>query len=207
MFITQNSPFALAPTNPMAVHFSSEDTEWETPDWLYSRLDGMFHFDVDLCATQINKKCPNFISPQDDSFRQEWKGTCWLNPPYGRGVDKWIKKAVSSAVNEEATVVALLPARTETKWFQHVWTAPFIVFLAGRLQFKGAPAVAPFPSCLAIFSRNLPPDLNISDLALIGNVVHTLWRYEPAWALAPRKGEEVDEDGIVSESDDSEELS
>ena len=83
-----------------------------------------------------------------DGLKQEWTGVCWCNPPYGRQIGKWVEKAVKSL----ATVVMLLPARTDTKWF-HDWVLPYgkIEFLRGRLKFGGCNNSAPFPSMIVIF--------------------------------------------------------
>ena len=78
----------------------------------------------------------------------KWTGVCWCNPPYGRQIGKWVEKAVKSS----ATVVMLLPARTDTKWF-HDWCLPYgkIEFLRGRLKFGGCDNSAPFPSMIVVF--------------------------------------------------------
>ena len=84
-----------------------------------------------------------------DGLKQEWTGVCWCNPPYGRQIGKWVEKACKSL----ATVVMLLPARTDTKWF-HDWCLPYgkIEFLRGRLKFGGCDNSAPFPSMIVVFS-------------------------------------------------------
>ena len=96
-----------------AVMFSSETDMWETPKWLFDELDKEFHFDLDVCAIPENAKCEQYFTPETDGLSQEWNGTVWCNPPYGREIGKWVKKAAQS----NCTVVMLLPARTDTKWF------------------------------------------------------------------------------------------
>ena len=88
-----------------------------------------------------------------DGLRQEWKGVCWMNPPYGREIGKWVRKAYESARDNNATVVCLLPARTDTKWF-HDYCIPYgeITFVKGRLKFGGAKSGAPFPSAVVVFN-------------------------------------------------------
>ena len=78
-------------------------------------------------------------------------GVCWCNPPYGRQIGKWVEKAFKSS----ATVVMLLPARTDTKWF-HDWCLPYgkIEFLRGRLKFGGCDNSAPFPSMIVVFEAD-----------------------------------------------------
>ena len=83
-----------------------------------------------------------------DGLKQEWVGVCWCNPPYGRGIGKWMKKAAEAS----AIVVCLVPARTDTKWF-HEWVLnrAEIRFIRGRLHFNGSKNSAPFPSMLVIY--------------------------------------------------------
>lgn len=130
------------------VHFSSKTDMWETPQWLFDRLDEYYHFNTDVCAVEENAKCGHFYSPEQDGLSREWAGVCWCNPPYGRDIGKWVKKAAESA----ATVVMLLPARTDTAWF-HDFCLKYgeIHFLRGRLKFGGAANSAPFPSMIVVF--------------------------------------------------------
>lgn len=135
----------------MNVHFSSKTGEWETPRDLFDALNAEFGFDRDVCATPENSKCAAFFTKEMDGLAQEWTGTCWCNPPYGREVGKWVEKARISA-QKGATVVMLLPARTDTKWFQqHILHKAEIRFLPGRLKFGGAQNSAPFPSMVVVY--------------------------------------------------------
>ena len=120
-----------------AVHYSSAADRWETPQWLFDLLDGEFHFETDVCATKDNAKCVRFFTPEVDGLAQEWQGCCWMNPPYGREVGRWVEKARRSALGG-ATVVCLLPARTDTRWWHDlvVTTASEIRFIRGRLKFS-----------------------------------------------------------------------
>lgn len=134
-----------------SVHFSSATDVWGTPWDLFHVLDAEFHFTVDACALPENAKCDRYFSPNDDGLRQEWRGVIWMNPPYGRGIHRWLAKAADAA-NNGATVVCLLPARTDTRWWHdYVMQASEVRFLKGRLRFGNARHCAPFPSCIAIF--------------------------------------------------------
>lgn len=136
--------------------FSSESGSWETPQWFFAALDNEFHFTLDVCASMDNRKCKVFYSIHQDAFRLQWRGTCWMNSPYGRGIGRWLEKAKRSAVENDATVVCLVPSRTDTAWwFDHARFGE-VRFLKGRLKFKGAPTSAPFPSALIIFRPGLP---------------------------------------------------
>ena len=127
--------------------FSSKTDLWETPQELFDKYDEIYRFETDVCALPENAKCKRFFTPEMDGLKQEWSGVCWCNPPYGRQIGKWVEKAVKSF----ATVVMLLPARTDTKWF-HDWCLPYgkIEFLRGRLKFGGCDNSAPFPSMIVI---------------------------------------------------------
>jgi len=135
----------------MSVHFMSTTDKWETPQDLFDKLNEVYRFTLDVCATADNAKCERYFTPIEDGLSQDWNGeTCWMNPPYGRVIGKWIKKA--SGAN--AVVVALLPARTDTRWFHdYIYGKAEILFLRGRLKFGGAKHGAPFPSMLVIFDK------------------------------------------------------
>lgn len=134
--------------------WSSTHSEYETPDDLFANLDQTFHFTLDVCATSENAKCPVYFSPEVDGLKQSWTGhVCWMNPPYGRQVGAWVRKAYYES-RKGAVVVALLPSRTDTKWWHdYVLQAHRIWFLRGRLKFKGMTSGAPFPSVIALFVR------------------------------------------------------
>jgi site-specific DNA-methyltransferase (adenine-specific) len=131
--------------------FSSLSNEWETPADLFSDLDAEFHFTLDPCATSSNAKCIKFYTSEDDGLSKDWRGEIvFMNPPYGREIGKWIKKAYESG----ATVVCLIPARTDTAyWHDYVMNGE-VRFLRGRIYFirpNGETGPAPFPSAIVIF--------------------------------------------------------
>lgn len=136
------------------VLFSSNSEEWATPQDLFDKVNLEFNFTLDVCATHDNAKCPKYFTKKEDGLSQDWTGEiCWMNPPYGRDIGKWTKKAKDSAA-QGARVVALLPARTDTKWFhEHIYSNPWahITFIKGRLKFGDSKNSAPFPSMLVDF--------------------------------------------------------
>jgi hypothetical protein len=98
-----------------------------------------------------------YFTPEQDGLRQRWIGTCWMNPPYGRTIGAWVKKAREESL-KGAIVVGLVPARTDTSWWQHeVMQCREIRLLKGRLRFVGAASPAPFPSALTIFDPKRIP--------------------------------------------------
>lgn len=131
-------------------HFTSNRDDWATPPDLFERLDAEFGFTLDAAATEHNAKVERFYTEADDGLAQPWTGAVWCNPPYGRSVHRWIEKAIRSA-RSGATVVLLVPARTDSVWFQQLMEhADEIRWLAGRITFEGAPEPAPFPSAIAV---------------------------------------------------------
>ena len=135
--------------------FTSLSNEWETPQELFDLLSDIFGgFDLDVCANENNAKVDRYFSPDDDGLSRDWTGKCWMNPPYGREIGKWVRKARGEYKKHHSLVVCLVPARTDTRWFQdNVVDATMIVFIRGRLGFtlNGGEGRAPFPSCLVIF--------------------------------------------------------
>ena len=133
------------------VLFSSTTDLWETPQDFFDELNEEFHFDLDVCALPQNAKCKRYFTPDQDGLKQEWEGVCWCNPPYGRDIGKWMKKAYES----NATVVCLVHARTDTRWF-HEWVLgkAEIRFVKGRLKFGGSKNSAPFPSMVVIYKKS-----------------------------------------------------
>ena len=135
------------------VMFSSNKDDWETPQELFNILNSEFHFDLDVCANELNFKVQRFFSKAEDGLEQSWQGkTCWCNPPYGREIGKWVEKAYKESCDNETKVVMLLPARTDTRWFHdYCKYAKEIRFIKGRLKFSGSKNAAPFPSMIVVF--------------------------------------------------------
>lgn len=131
--------------------FSSSTDMWATPPELYAVLDEEFGFTLDACAVPENAKCPDYYTPEQDGLAQPWPGRVWCNPPYGRDVWCWVKKASETAAGG-GFVVMLLPARTDTRWFHdYIYHKAEVRFIRGRLKFGGCKNSAPFPSMVVIF--------------------------------------------------------
>lgn len=132
----------------MSVHFSSKTELWATPQKFFDDMAAQYGpFDIDVCADAGNAKCPVYFDKAADGLAQTWIGKCWMNPPYGRDIGKWMKKASESG----ATVVCLVPARTDTKWWHDYAMKGEITFIKGRLKFGNAVNSAPFPSAVVVF--------------------------------------------------------
>ena len=131
--------------------FSSTTDLWGTPQGFFDRLDLEFNFSTDVCATDDNHKCQKYYTKETDGLQQEWAGVCWMNPPYGREIGKWIEKAYKS----NAVVVCLVPARTDTRWWhEFCMKSKEIRLVQGRLKFGGSKNSAPFPSAVVVFDSN-----------------------------------------------------
>ena len=131
---------------------SSNSSEWETPQDLFNELDGEFHFRLDPCATKENRKCRYHFNKETDGLSVSWfwAGSVFMNPSYGREIGKWVKKAWEESQGG-CTVVCLLPARTDTRWFHEYCLKGEVRFIRGRIKFVGAKWNAPFPSMIVIF--------------------------------------------------------
>jgi phage N-6-adenine-methyltransferase len=143
-----------------AALFTSDRQDWETPPDLFKRYDDKYRFTLDVCATPENAKCREFISPEVNGLLWDWtEYRCWMNPPYGREIGQWVRKAYIEST-KGAFVVALLPARTDTAWW-HNWVIgpnpqhPYaqVEYLRGRIKFVGAKSTAPFPNAIAVYGE------------------------------------------------------
>jgi len=152
-----------------------EDKEsdlWETPQWLFDKLNEEFVFDIDLTATANNTRvpiyCDDFFGDHPFKYDSNHTGlsrkvTGWINPPYSQS-EKFITRAIDLITRRTAykTIVMLLPVDTSTKWFSLLydrepkWQARpnvEIRFLQGRLKFthpRVKATVARFPSMVVI---------------------------------------------------------
>ncbi len=158
---TAGEPQRLA-SRQSSVHFSSETDEWPTPGNLFAELDAEFRFTLDVCASADNAKCERYFDRRMNGLTQTWTGMCWMNPPYGRTIGLWIRKAHESSM-EGATVVCLIPARTDTEWWhKYVVKADEVRFVRGRLRFGNATSGAPFPSAIVVFRARTPKSTHFS---------------------------------------------
>jgi len=135
----------------MKVHYSSQSNEWETPQDLFDDLDDEFHFTLDPCCTKENTKCKKYYTAEDNGLSKSWAGEIvFMNPPYGREIGKWAKKAYGEW-QDGATVVCLVPSRTDTAYWHDYFMKGEIRFIRGRVKFSNSKQGAPFPSAIIIF--------------------------------------------------------
>lgn len=138
--------------------FTSNKEDWETPQDFYDRLNTKYHFEWDLAASNGNAKCDHYFTRDDNSLEQDWgelSGNMFLNPPYGRELKLWVKKASETQLKRDQLLVMLIPSRTDTSyWHDYIFNHAEIEFLRGRLKFEvdGVSGdSAPFPSALVIY--------------------------------------------------------
>lgn len=144
---------------------SSKKMDYCTPQDFFDGLNQEFHFTLDAAATDKSAKCPVYYTPETDGLTNPWNiagGAVFCNPPYGREIGKWVRKAYEEAQNG-TTIVMLLPARPDTTYFHdYIYERAEIRFIRGRLMFtdengepprnkKGKPMKAPFPSMVVIY--------------------------------------------------------
>ena len=140
----------------------SKTYEWATPIDLFTELDKEFHFTLDPCATEENAKCSKYYTIKENGLIQDWSNEMvFLNPPYGRNIGLWVKKL------SENKGVALLPARTDTRWFHtYIYNKAEIRFIKGRIKFGNSKNSAPFPSMIVIFKNQFDKSIGYDNIKL-----------------------------------------
>lgn len=137
---------------------SSKKMDYCTPQDFFAQLDAEFHFTLDAAATEKSAKCEKYYTPETDGLASPWNlagGAVFCNPPYGRQIGEWVRKAYEEA-RKGTTVVLLIPARTDTRYFHdYIYGKAEIRFLRGRLHFTDEDGTAyppaPFPSMVVIY--------------------------------------------------------
>ena len=144
---------------------TSNDDTWTTPRDFYDKLNAEFDFGLDAAALQSSTLVPdNWYGPDHpdpaarDALRIDWNHNSrgkpiWLNPPYGRSIKDWMRKANEVALGG-GTVVCLVPARTDTNWWWDSCIHHEVRFIKGRLKFGNQPNAAPFPSAVIVMRGN-----------------------------------------------------
>lgn len=136
------------------IMYSSRTDQWATPQTFFDKLNEEFKFSLDPCATKENAKCDNYFTQEINGLLQSWEGhNVFCNPPYGKQLSQWVKKAYEESKKPNTLVVMLIPARTDTRYFhEYIYhKAKEIRFIKGRLKFGQAKNSAPFPSMVVVF--------------------------------------------------------
>ena len=126
----------------------------ETPPALFAKYNAVWRFTLDVCALPETAKCARYFTPVEDGLLQDWgANVCWMNPPYGRKITRWLVKA-RDAASKGATVVCLVPSRTGTRWWHDHVMRGEIEFIKGRIKFVGSKTGAKFDSAIVVFRPN-----------------------------------------------------
>lgn len=139
--------------NNLKALYTSNTDEWATPQEFFDKLNDEFHFTLDPCALPTNAKCAKYYTPQDNGLSQNWGGIVFCNPPYGRAIYDWVRKCSEESKKPNTTIIALIPARTDTRYFhEYIYNkAREVRFVRGRLKFGNSKNSAPFPSMVVVF--------------------------------------------------------
>ena len=135
---------------------SSKTDNWATPQDFFDKLNEEFHFTLDPCANYENHKCDLFYTKEQDGLTKDWGGhVVFCNPPYGKEIADWVRYSYEQSQKPNTTVVMLIPARTDTRYFHdYIYGKAEIRFIKGRLKFGDATTGAPFPSMVVVYRKN-----------------------------------------------------
>ena len=141
----------------LGLMFSSATDEWATPQDFFDALNEEFHFTLDPASNEENHKCKTFFTKEQNGLACPWMGhTVFCNPPYGREIGKWVQKAWEEHEKNGNTIVMLLPARTDTRWFhEFIYGKAEVRFVRGRLKFGNATNSAPFPNMVVVYGGDI----------------------------------------------------
>jgi len=133
--------------------FSSKTDQWATPDDFFKKINEEFDFSLDPCADEFNHKCAKWFDKESNGLLQDWGGyRVFCNPPYGKEIIKWVRKAYYESHKDNTLVCMLIPARTDTRYFHdYIEHRAEVRFIRGRLKFGNEKHPAPFPSMLVIW--------------------------------------------------------
>ena len=147
-FVTEGT---MSPTK------AGRNDAYGTPQALFDSLDEeVGGFDVDAAANHENHKCERYWTVEEDGLVQDWSGRkVFVNPPYGVAMPAWMRKCADSA-ERGATVYAVIPCRTDARWWADVMRATEIRLIRGRLHYNDGKQAAPFPSCIVVWTPHGP---------------------------------------------------
>ena len=133
--------------------FNSKAVDYSTPLSLFNPLAEEFNLKIDVCVTSENAKLDTYWTIDDDALKQDWVGNCWMNPPFSRHLNKWVKKAWQDSKKFGGTKVCLVPVRSNTKWWGEIIKDAEIRFIIGEVNFNEAERGLWLPMCILIFGE------------------------------------------------------
>lgn len=171
---------ALAALVPQTGMFSSDTPEWYTPADIIERTVALLGaIDLDPCSNEGSPNVPaaRYFTAADDGLRQIWSGRVYMNPPYGAVIGDWMTKLRDEHVaGRVPEAIALVPARTDTAWWQDNLSNTSICYVRGRLRFSGHENSAPFPSAVVYFGKRRTEFWEEFDD--VGEIRGHVWRLE-----------------------------
>ena len=140
--------------------------DWRNPPDLFEKLNEIYNFDCDVCASDENHLCDKYFTKERSALDPGavWGERCFMNPPYGKELKHFVKAARDYVRrNTTSIVVCLIPARTSAHWFHDLVfdSACGLTFIDGRLKFSGNKHVAPFASCIIEYRWNERTGMNL----------------------------------------------
>ena len=144
-------------------NFKSDKVVYSTPIKLFNYINQEFNFTLDVCALPENAKCYNYFTPEMDGLKQDWKGICWMNPPFNKELKKWVIKARDESVKHNSIVCCLIPVRSNTVWWKEVCKNAEIRFIIGEVNFNDLERGLWLPMCLMIFGTNKIGQFSVID--------------------------------------------
>lgn len=135
-------------------NFKSDKIVYSTPIKLFKVINDEFNFNLDVCALLENAKCDKYFTPEMDGLAQDWRGVCWMNPPFNKDLKKWVIKARAESEKHNSIVCCLVPFRGNTVWFRDVCMDCEIRFIIGEVNFNDLERGLWLPMCLMIFGTN-----------------------------------------------------
>ncbi len=143
---------------------TSISQDWATPQKFVDLLENKLgiKFDLDVCAYDHTAKAAKWYTEADDALTKDWKGVCFMNPPYGQAIPKWLDYAYEQSIKHNSIIVCLVPARTDTRWFHKASERGSIMLLKGRIAFERAHGKdlehkpGAFGSMIVIFGKDFP---------------------------------------------------
>ena len=169
--------FVGARMSQVISNFDGDRNEnWATPRILMSWIKENLGWEptLDAAATVGNTKAAVFYNKQQDGLRQNWFGHVWVNPPYGRSISDWVEKAAEQIQRRNVkSIMMLLPARVDTKWFHEIVVpnAWMVYLVKGRISFDlkytgGESSAAPFPSMLVYYRKHRLQETGIRTIQI-----------------------------------------
>ncbi len=144
-------------------NFKSEKIVYSTPIKLFNVINQEFNFGLDVCALPENAKCPKYFTPEQDGLTQDWKGVCWMNPPFNNALKKWVIKARDESIKHKSLICCLIPVRSNTIWWKNVCKDAEIRFIIGEVNFNDLERGLWLPMCLMIFGTDKSSQFSYID--------------------------------------------